>query len=156
MIQNLYIVPGQPHILLAPEKNSGWASLRASYEAIGREIERSGAELLLVYSTQWFSVIGHLMQTDPKPKWVRGCRGSSSRATRAQREDVQRILDQWSQNVARYTEAMSRLEAQEGWLYDPLGEKDFSVALLVAFARHRRFRGESGELLTWTAPEKTM
>src|SRR5205085_5818137 len=35
--------------------------------------------------------------------------GSSSRATRAQREDVQRILDQWSQNVARYTEAMSRL-----------------------------------------------
>lgn len=70
MILKAYIVPGQPHPLLAPEKNEGWASLRRSYEAVGREIERSGAELLLVYSTQWFSVIGHLFQVDPKPKWT--------------------------------------------------------------------------------------
>jgi 2-aminophenol/2-amino-5-chlorophenol 1,6-dioxygenase alpha subunit len=69
-ILNSYIVPGQPHILTAPERNPGWASLKAQYEAIGREIERSGAELLIVYSTQWFSVIGHLMQVDPNPKWV--------------------------------------------------------------------------------------
>lgn len=70
MIHKAYIVPGQPHPLLAPEKNAGWASLRRSYEAVGKEIERSGAELLLVYSTQWFSVIGHLFQVDPKPKWT--------------------------------------------------------------------------------------
>jgi 2-aminophenol/2-amino-5-chlorophenol 1,6-dioxygenase alpha subunit len=70
VITKAYLVPGQPHIVLAPEKNRGWASLRASYEAVGREIEKSGAELMLLYSTQWFSVIGHLMQTDPKPKWV--------------------------------------------------------------------------------------
>lgn len=70
MILKAYIVPGQPHPLLAPEKNPGWASLRRSYEAVGREIEKSGAELLLVYSTQWFSVIGHLFQVDPKPKWT--------------------------------------------------------------------------------------
>ena len=70
LIQRAYLVPGQPHVLLAPEQNRGWASLKASYEAIGREIERSGAELLLVYSTQWFSVIGHLMQVDPNPKWL--------------------------------------------------------------------------------------
>ncbi len=63
-------MPGQPHPLLAPDKNPGWASLRQSYEAVGREIERSGAELLLVYSTQWFSVIGHLFQVDPRPKWT--------------------------------------------------------------------------------------
>jgi 2-aminophenol/2-amino-5-chlorophenol 1,6-dioxygenase subunit alpha len=69
-LQKAYIVPGQPHPLLAPEKNRGWASLKSSYEAVGREIERSGAELILVYSTQWFSVIGHLMQVDPNPKWV--------------------------------------------------------------------------------------
>ena len=42
----------------------------ASYEAVGREIAASGAELILVYSTQWFSVIGHLFQTDPAPKWI--------------------------------------------------------------------------------------
>ncbi len=70
MIEKLYIVPGQPHVLLAPEKNAGWAELNAAYKRVGEEIERSGAELLLVYSTQWFSVIGHLMQTDPNPEWV--------------------------------------------------------------------------------------
>src|SRR5437763_3131987 len=70
MIQKAYIVPGQPHILLAPDRNAGWASLKQTYEAIGREIERSGAELMLLYSTQWFSVIGHLFQTDPNPKWT--------------------------------------------------------------------------------------
>jgi 2-aminophenol/2-amino-5-chlorophenol 1,6-dioxygenase alpha subunit len=70
MIQKAYLVPGQPHIFLAPERNAGWTSLKASYEAIGREIESSGAELLLLYSTQWFSVIGHLFQTDPNPQWT--------------------------------------------------------------------------------------
>lgn len=70
MILKAYIVSGQPHPYLAPEKNPGWASLRQSYEAVGREIARSGAELILVYSTQWFSVIGHLFQIDPKPKWT--------------------------------------------------------------------------------------
>lgn len=70
LVQKAYLVPGQPHILLAPDRNAGWASLKASYEAVGREIARSGAELMLLYSTQWFSVIGHLFQTDPKPKWV--------------------------------------------------------------------------------------
>jgi 2-aminophenol/2-amino-5-chlorophenol 1,6-dioxygenase subunit alpha len=70
LIQKAYIVPGQPHPLLAPEKNEGWARLRQAYEAIGKQIEASGAELVLVYSTQWFSVIGHLFQTDPQPKFV--------------------------------------------------------------------------------------
>ena len=70
MIINTYIVSGQPHPLLAPDRNNGWASLRRSYERVGKEIEQSGAELLLLYSTQWFSVIGHLFQTDPKPKWT--------------------------------------------------------------------------------------
>ena len=70
MIQSAYIVPGQPHIVLASDRNAGWASLRRSYEAVAREIANSGAELLLVYSTQWFSVIGHLMQVDPNPEWV--------------------------------------------------------------------------------------
>jgi 2-aminophenol/2-amino-5-chlorophenol 1,6-dioxygenase alpha subunit len=70
VILKAYIVPGQPHPLLAPEKSPGWASLRRSFEAVGREIEKSGAELLLVYSTQWFSVIGHLFQVDPQPKFT--------------------------------------------------------------------------------------
>jgi 2-aminophenol/2-amino-5-chlorophenol 1,6-dioxygenase subunit alpha len=70
MIQKAYIVPGQPHILLAPDRNAGWASLKRAYEGVAKEIAQSGAELLLVYSTQWLSVIGHLFQVDPKPKWT--------------------------------------------------------------------------------------
>jgi 2-aminophenol/2-amino-5-chlorophenol 1,6-dioxygenase alpha subunit len=70
VIEKAYIVPGQPHILLAADKNDGWGALKAAYEQIGREIESSGAELLVVYSTQWFSVIGHLFQVDPNPKWT--------------------------------------------------------------------------------------
>lgn len=70
LVQKAYLVPGQPHILLAPDRNPGWASLKQSYEAIGREIERSGAELMLLYSTQWFSVIGHLFQTAANPQWT--------------------------------------------------------------------------------------
>ena len=70
LLQRAYIVPGQPHPLLAPDKNQGWASLRKSYEAVGRQIATSGAELMLIYSTQWFSVIGHLFQVDPKPQWT--------------------------------------------------------------------------------------
>ncbi len=70
LIRKIYVVPGQPHFYLAPEKNEGWASLRRSYESIGKEIAASDAELLLVLSTQWFSVIGHLFQVAPAPKWT--------------------------------------------------------------------------------------
>jgi 2-aminophenol/2-amino-5-chlorophenol 1,6-dioxygenase alpha subunit len=70
LIEKIYVVPGQPHILLAPDRNVGWGALKQAYEAIGREIESSRAELLLIYSTQWFSVIGHLFQVAEKPKWV--------------------------------------------------------------------------------------
>jgi len=70
LIEKIYVVPGQPHVLLAPDQNLGWGSLKQAYEHIGREIEKSGAELILLYSTQWFSVIGHLFQIAEKPKWV--------------------------------------------------------------------------------------
>ena len=70
MIKNAYIVPGQPHVFLAAHRNPGWKRLREAYEQIGKQIEKSGADLILLYSTQWFSVIGHLFQTDPKPAWT--------------------------------------------------------------------------------------
>jgi len=64
------IVPGIPHPLLCPEKNEGWSQLRAGFEAARAEIEASGAERLLIYSTMWPSVIGHQIQADPEPEWV--------------------------------------------------------------------------------------
>ncbi len=64
-----YIVPGMPHPLLVPERNAGWASLRASYERVAAEIARHDADLLILYSTQWISIIGHQVQADPEPVW---------------------------------------------------------------------------------------
>ena len=70
MIVKGIIVPGIPHPLLCPDANEGWSRLRAGFEAARREIEESGAERLLIYSTMWPSVIGHQIQADPEPTWV--------------------------------------------------------------------------------------
>lgn len=64
-----YLMPYQPLPVLAPEANPGWASLARSAEAIRAEIEASDADLLLLFSTRWVSIIGHQMQADPKPEW---------------------------------------------------------------------------------------
>jgi reactive intermediate/imine deaminase len=58
-----------PHPLLCPEGNAGYASLRRSMEQVRTEIEASNADVLLLYSTQWLSVIGHQIQAHPKAIW---------------------------------------------------------------------------------------
>lgn len=63
------IVPGMPHPLLAPEQNAGWARVRAAYEAARQRIEALDADILILYSTGWPSVIGHQIQADPEPRW---------------------------------------------------------------------------------------
>jgi 2-aminophenol/2-amino-5-chlorophenol 1,6-dioxygenase alpha subunit len=65
-----YVVPGMPHPLLAAEKSPAWRSLRESFGRVRREIESTDADLLLLYSTQWISIIGHQVQADPEPEWV--------------------------------------------------------------------------------------
>lgn len=64
------IVPGLPHPLLAPGANPGWGRLRDGFQAAREQIEASGADLLVVYSTMWPSVIGHQLQAHPSPEWV--------------------------------------------------------------------------------------
>jgi len=70
MIVKGVIVPGIPHPLLCPEANEGWGRLRDGFAAARQQIEESGAERLLIYSTMWPSVIGHQIQADPDPEWV--------------------------------------------------------------------------------------
>ncbi len=65
-----YVVPGMPQPLLAPERSPAWASLRASFEGLREDLESVEADLLVLYSTQWISVIGHQIQADPAPEWV--------------------------------------------------------------------------------------
>jgi len=64
------LVPGIPHPLLAHDQNEGWGNLRQGFEQARREIEATDADLILVYSTMWPSVIGHQIQAQPEPEWV--------------------------------------------------------------------------------------
>lgn len=65
-----YIVPVHPHTYLVPEKNPGWTNLRAAFDEAAQRIKDSEADLLIIYSTTWPSIIGHQIQADPKPEWV--------------------------------------------------------------------------------------
>jgi len=65
-----FITSGMPHTLLAPERSPAWTSLRAAYDRAREEIARTEADVILYYSTQWVSVIGHQIQADPEPEWV--------------------------------------------------------------------------------------
>ncbi len=64
------IVPGLPQPLLAPERNAGWQRLRGAFEAARDEIQAVQADVMLIYSTMWPSVIGHQIQARPEPEWV--------------------------------------------------------------------------------------
>ncbi len=63
-------VPAMPHPLLTPDASPDYRALRDAYDAAARRIETSGADLILVYSTGWVSIIGHQIQADPQPEWV--------------------------------------------------------------------------------------
>lgn len=64
------VVPGLPHPLLCPDAHPGYARLRAAYAEAGRQIEAADADVIVVYATQWPSVLGHQVITDPAPTFV--------------------------------------------------------------------------------------
>jgi enamine deaminase RidA (YjgF/YER057c/UK114 family)/aromatic ring-opening dioxygenase catalytic subunit (LigB family) len=64
------IVPGLPHPLLTPDANPGYGRLRDAFEKAREEIAASDADVLIVYSTMWPSIIGHQFQARPEPEWV--------------------------------------------------------------------------------------
>ena len=65
-----YVLPGLPHILLTPDRNKGWQKVRQAFDRVRDEVEQSEADLLIIYSTYWASVVGHQIQADPEPEWV--------------------------------------------------------------------------------------
>ncbi len=65
-----YLLPGLPQPLLCPEKNQGWSRLRQAFDRVRLEIEASDADVILIYSTMWPSIIGHQIQAQPEPEWV--------------------------------------------------------------------------------------
>jgi len=65
-----FIVPGLPHPLLVPEQNEGWGRLRQGFDEAREAVAASGADVLVIYSTMWQSVVGHQVQAHPNPEWV--------------------------------------------------------------------------------------
>ncbi len=65
-----FVVPVHPHTVLAPQQNEGWNRLRQAYDEAAKIIKDSGADLLIIYSTTWPSIIGHQLISDPNPRWV--------------------------------------------------------------------------------------
>ena len=65
-----FVVPVHPHPLLVPEQNEGWQRLRDAFDEARDQIAASDADLIIVYSTTWPSIIGHQIQADPNPTWT--------------------------------------------------------------------------------------
>lgn len=64
------IVPGLPHPLLAPEQNKSWGEIRAAYDSARQKLIDAGVQRIIIYSTQWFSILGHQIQAHPNPEWI--------------------------------------------------------------------------------------
>lgn len=58
------LVPGMPH-MLADDPAPSWARLRAAVVTAGDRMRAAGVETVVMVSTQWFTVLGHQVQTDP-------------------------------------------------------------------------------------------
>ena len=65
-----FVVPVHPHTVLAPGQNAGWQRLRDAFDEAAQTIRELEADLIIVYSTTWPSIIGHQIQADPNPEWV--------------------------------------------------------------------------------------
>ena len=59
-------VPGLPHILQS-DANSQYRDLNHAVTQIGKDLDARGVQRILYYSTQWLSVLGHSVQTRPRP-----------------------------------------------------------------------------------------
>lgn len=70
MIVKGYVLPGLPHLVLAADQNAGWKKLRLAMDRVKKEIAASGADVLMVYSTYWPSVIGHQIFSRPLAEWT--------------------------------------------------------------------------------------
>ena len=64
------LVPGMPHPYLCPEKNKGWQRVRDAYDKAREEIEQTDAEIMVIYSTFWPSILGHQILAFPEPEWT--------------------------------------------------------------------------------------
>ncbi|WP_406070623.1 2-amino-5-chlorophenol 1,6-dioxygenase subunit alpha [Micromonospora sp. NBC_01638] len=61
------LLPGMPH-LMAEKPAQCWADLAAAARDVGDRLRRLKPDVVLLLSTQWFTVLGHQFQCDPNPR----------------------------------------------------------------------------------------
>ena len=61
------IVPGLPQLALGTPTGP-WKKLAEAMKSAGELLRARSPDLLVVFSTQWVSVLGHLVQADPNPR----------------------------------------------------------------------------------------
>jgi len=62
-----YIMPGMPHVML-PRDSASRGELRNACGVAGANAQEARPDVLVIFSTQWVSVLGHLVQARPNPK----------------------------------------------------------------------------------------
>lgn len=68
-IQKAFLVPGLAHLSAneGPAKHA-WEEMKAAYQKAGEAARAAKPDVLVIYSAQWISVLGHSFQADPNPK----------------------------------------------------------------------------------------
>ncbi|HLK85623.1 MAG TPA: hypothetical protein VKT27_03885 [Candidatus Binataceae bacterium] len=61
-----YIIPGMPHVML-PRETASRRELREACRVAGANVQEARPDALVIFSTQWVSVLGHLVQARPNP-----------------------------------------------------------------------------------------
>jgi 2-aminomuconate deaminase len=64
------LLPRMPHPLLCPDGGPGVRRLAEGYAAARAQLAALKPDLLVIYSVGWHSILGHLLQTDPRPTWT--------------------------------------------------------------------------------------
>lgn len=64
------LVPGMPQ-LHASRPAESWRALAEATRRTGEDLRAARPDLLVVLSTQWFTVLGHQLQMDPRPSGTR-------------------------------------------------------------------------------------
>ncbi len=64
-MKRAYLLPGLPHLT---DAGTGWNDLKQAYATVAENIKHVQPEVIVIYSSQWVSVLGHSFQADPNPK----------------------------------------------------------------------------------------
>ena len=60
------LVPGMPQLLTDGPAAPSWVELAVAAREVGDRLLDAGAEALVILSTQWFTVLGHQLQLEPR------------------------------------------------------------------------------------------